>query len=432
MEHGSSRFSAPLAHPERPRTQQMLTFKTVKELENFKCTGRREELQYELFPDLRARIQPSGERSFAFRYSIGGKRGIKTIPYKIGLAAAHIEAMKAAILVASGVDPCLEAKAKRAAEAARIVAEKAESADLIETVSDRFIQDARLRGLRPATIDQINHVLHNLIAPRFRGRRISQISKAEWYQFFESMAEEGRGVMANRARSWVSALYAFAMAREIVDKNPLVGIKPIVAETPRARLLDGADLAAIWRAAGELRAPHAQFARLLILTGARRNEVAQMTWTEIDLGAKVWTLPAARAKNNRECAIPLSDLAIEILTSLPRNSDFVFSTNARNSINRFYEVKQDLDALLPDLEAWTLHDLRRGYVSGLAQIGVPLHIGELLVNHRSGAIKGVAAVYNRYSYDAEKRSAVEAWSRHVAQLVSGEPADNVVPMRGLI
>ncbi len=403
----------------------MLTFKTVKELENFKPSGRREELQYELFPDLRARIQPSGERSFAFRYSVGGKRGIKTIPYKIGLAAAHVEAMKAAILVAGGVDPCLEEKAKRDAEAARIAAAKAAQADLIETVSDRFVQDARRRGLRPATIDQIKHVLHNLVAPRFRGRRISQISKAEWYRFFESMAEEGRGIMANRARSWVNALYAFAISREITDRNPLAGIKPIVAEAPRARLLDGADLAAIWRAAGRLGGPHAQFIKLLILTGARRNEVAQLTWNEIDLGTKVWALPAARAKNNRECAIPLSGLAIEILTGLPRNSDFVFSTNGRNSINRFYEVKQDLDALLPNMEAWTLHDLRRGYASGLAQIGVPLHIGELLVNHKSGSIRGVAAVYNRYSYDTEKRSAAEAWSRHIAQLASGEPAANV-------
>ena len=412
----------------------MLTFKTVKELENFKCTGRREELQYELFPDLRARIQPSGERSFAFRYSIGGKRGIKTIPYKIGLAAAHTEAMKAAILVAGGVDPCLEEKAKRDAEAARIAAAKAAQADLIETVSDRFIQDARRRGLRPATIDQINHVLHNLIAPRFRGRRISQISKAEWYQFFESMAEDGRGVMANRARSWASGLYSFAIAREIVDKNPLAGIKPLVPETPRSRLLDGPAIAAIWKAAGELRPPHTQFIRLLILLGARRCEISRMTWDELDLTAGVWTLSASRAKNRREHTVPLSDQAVGVLKSLPRESNFVFAANGKGPINAFARVKQDLDAHLPsDMAPWTLHDLRRGFSSGCARIGIPLHITELLLSHRSGQIRGIAAIYNVHSYAEEKRSAAEAWSRHVAQLVSGEPApENIVPMKRMI
>jgi len=204
-------------------------------------------------------------------------------------------------------------------------------------------------------------------------------------------------------------------------------------ETPRARLLDGAELAAIWRASGELESPYGAFIKLLVLLGARRCEISRMTWDELDLTAGVWTLSASRAKNRGEHTAPLSDQAIEILKSLPCGSNFVFSANGKGPINAFARVKQDLDARLPpEMEHWTLHDLRRGFASGCAQLGVPLHVIELLLNHRSGAIKGVAAVYNRYSYDAEKRSAAEAWSRHVGQLVSDVPADNVVPMRGLV
>ena len=240
--------------------------------------------------------------------------------------------------------------------------------------------------------------------------------------------------MANRARSWVSGLYVFAIDREIVPNNPLAGIKPLAPETPRTRLLSGVAIAAIWRAAGELRTPYTQFIWLLILLGARRCEISRMTWDELDLTAGVWTLSASRAKNRREHSVPLSDQAVEILKSLPRGSNFVFSANGKGPINDFARVKQDLDARLPpDMEHWTLHDLRRGFASGCAQLGVPLHVIELLLNHRSGAIKGVAAVYNRYSYDSEKRSAIEAWSRHVAQLVSGEPApENIVPMRHVV
>jgi integrase len=88
-----------------------------------------------------------------------------------------------------------------------------------------------------------------------------------------------------------------------------------------------------------------------------------------------------------------------------------------------------LDALLPDMPAWTLHDLRRTFASGCARLGIAVHVVEAALNHKSGTIKGVAAVYNRYSYDAEKRAALDAWSRYVDSLVSGTPVSNVIEVR---
>lgn len=84
-----------------------------------------------------------------------------------------------------------------------------------------------------------------------------------------------------------------------------------------------------------------------------------------------------------------------------------------------------------DTPPWTIHDLRRTFASGCARLGIAVHVVEAALNHRSGTIKGVAAVYNRYSYDAEKRAALEAWSRYVEALVSGDPAGNVIPWRGI-
>ncbi len=156
-----------------------------------------------------------------------------------------------------------------------------------------------------------------------------------------------------------------------------------------------------------------------------------MTWREIDLDAKLWTLPAARAKNGREHQIPLSDLAVEILRSLPwiADSRFVFSLFGRGPITAFVLTKQRLDALMPTETApWTLHDLRRTFASGCARLGVAVHVVEAALNHRSGSIKGVAAVYNRYSYDTEKRAALSAWARHVETIVTGAP-DNVITLR---
>ena len=77
---------------------------------------------------------------------------------------------------------------------------------------------------------------------------------------------------------------------------------------------------------------------------------------------------------------------------------------------------------------WTLHDLRRTAASGMAGIGIPPHVVEAVLNHKSGTIKGVAAVYNRYNYLTEKRAALDAWARRLDTIVKGAPASNVVEL----
>jgi len=95
-------------------------------------------------------------------------------------------------------------------------------------------------------------------------------------------------------------------------------IKAPTVEVARDRVLSDIELAACWRASGGLEWPYSGFMHLLILTGQRRNEVAAMTWKELDLDARVWTLPGARAKNGIEHTIPLPDSAVDILTDCPR------------------------------------------------------------------------------------------------------------------
>src|ERR1700738_3032451 len=152
-----------------------------------------------------------------------------------------------------------------------------------------------------------------------------------------------------------------------------------------------------------------------------------MMWREIDFDAKLWTLPAARAKNANEYQIPLSDSAVQILQALPRiaDSDLVFTLSGRVPIRGFHNVKTCIDALMPAGPSWTLHDLRRTFASGCARLGIAVHVVEAALNHKSGSIRGIAAGYNRYSYDTEKRAALEVWGRHVEGLASGKLAANV-------
>jgi integrase len=173
------------------------------------------------------------------------------------------------------------------------------------------------------------------------------------------------------------------------------------------------------------------FVKLLILIGARRSEVAGMMWREIDFDARLWTLPSSRAKNATEYQIPLSNSAVQILQALPRiaDSDLVFTLSGRVPIRGFHNIKTRIDALMPAGAPWTLHDLRRSFASGCARLGIAIHIVEAALNHKSGSIRGIAAVYNRYDYCTEKCTAMAAWARHVEAIVSGETAANVVSMK---
>ena len=180
-------------------------------------------------------------------------------------------------------------------------------------------------------------------------------------------------------------------------------------ETARDRILSDAELKAVWQAADALGWPYCGFVHLLILTGQRRNEVADLTWREIDLDAKLWTLPAARAKNDVEHTIPLSDLVVEILRAVPRidGSEFVFTVTGRRPIQGHHVIKRRMDALMPpDITPWVVHDIRRTVASGMARLGVNLLVIEKILNHVSGSFGGIVGVYQRHSFADEKRAAM--------------------------
>jgi integrase len=190
----------------------------------------------------------------------------------------------------------------------------------------------------------------------------------------------------------------------------------------RDRVLTDAEIGAIWTAAGKLGAVHGGFVRFLMLTLARRDEVARMTWAEVAPDLSTWTLPAARAKNGKAHVTHLPAPARDILSTLPRGGDdaLVFGLPGAN--------RKEGDALRPigtfsfiarvllresKTEGWRLHDFRRTGVTVLASKGVSPHVADRLLNHVQGTIKGVAAIYQRHEFMAERRAALEAWAGHI-------------------
>lgn len=183
---------------------------------------------------------------------------------------------------------------------------------------------------------------------------------------------------------------------------------------------------------------------MLLLTGQRRSEVGEMTDAEIR--GTDWHLSADRTKNGRAHVVPLSDMAVAVLKGIDRVADdqgkvrWIFTTTGATPVSGFSKAWGHLNKRMLEIAAkergepveiapWTWHDLRRTCATGLARLGIPVRVTEAVLNHVSGTGGGIVAVYQRHDYADEKRAALEAWGRFVAQLVEGK-AGNVVRLRG--
>jgi integrase len=151
-----------------------------------------------------------------------------------------------------------------------------------------------------------------------------------------------------------------------------------------------------------------------------------MAWSELDLDASLWRLPADRNKSFRSFEIPLSTPVVETLRMLPRLGPLVFALDGKRPMTLHQLIERvRRDTGLVDVR---LHDLRRTVRTGLAELCIPYEIAERVLNH---AMPGLQAVYNRHSYSAEKRRALQLWAEHVLATAEGrEP--KVVTLRSAI
>ena len=142
-----------------------------------------------------------------------------------------------------------------------------------------------------------------------------------------------------------------------------------------------------------------------------------MRWSELDLEKRTWTIPAERSKNGKPHVVPLSNYAMKLLDEVPQfvDCDLVFTTTRMSPISSFSKALRRLHAVSATSD-WHLHDLRRTATSGMAGLGVEPHVAEKVLNHISGVISGVAAVYNRHDYMNEKRNALTRWGQFLEAL----------------
>lgn len=360
-------------------------------------------------PGLGLRVLRSGTRNWVFRYRVGKRQRVITLGRLSSMTPteARSKARDIAAKARLGHD-----------EQAEIVARKTEA---VLPKTETFVEIAELylthvvSAKRPRTqVERRRHLGRDwaFLAKKPAG----EIGRREIAAHLLKLSSEHGPIAANRSRATLNALFVWAIQQGFLDLNPVVGTVAPAEERTRDRVLTNEELRAIWQSTTNA-SDYNRIVRLLILTGQRREEIAGMRWSEVDLDAEVFTMLADRTKNKRSHSVPLSKQALDILKAIPRraNRDLLFG-EGEGSFSGWSRSKQRLDQRA-GVQDWTLHDLRRSAVTGMAELGCQPHVIEAVVNHVSGHKAGVAGIYNRATYSAEKRVALQMWADHVSSLV---------------
>jgi integrase len=367
-------------------------------------------------------------RTFIIQYRIGKQQRRESLGdvRKVKLEAARTIARNRFAQIQLGTDPGAEKVKARAAATITALTLNAVAGRYLEAQKD---PDPK-KSLRSSTLKSAQRHLRVHWGP-LGNRPIGEIKRSEIAARLQEIIKEYGRTAAARARGVLSAMYTWAMKEglcENLETNPVAFTNDPLAgiDNSRDRVLEDPELAAVWHACRD--DDFGKIVRLLILTGCRRDEIGSLKWSEIDLGAGTMTIAAERSKNRRAHSLTLPTMALDILKSIPRRDgrDFVFGQRG-GGYARWGWHHTALRERLGEMPAWTLHDLRRTFRTGLGKLLVPSHIAERCLNH----IKGdkVEATYDRYKYEREIASAFAMWADHVAAIIEGRPASNVTPLR---
>jgi integrase len=365
-------------------------------------------------PGFGVKVTPKGRKVFVVLYRTGGA-GSRLRKYTIGpygrvtLHQAQVAAQKVFTAKLEGRDPAGEKReAKR-----RLVADRVD--DLLEAYIAQYVSQRRSGG-------EISRLLRREIGKVWGSRSIHEITKRDVVEVITAIEQRGAPIAANKTLKTLKTFLRWCVGRAVLDQSPADGIPLPAKEISRDRILADYELAQVIIAARKIGGSYGGIVELLTLTAQRREEVARVTSDEFEIERRIWTLPKSRTKNGKPHIVHLSNEAIVVLSRANKIGPFVFSLYGTKPFQGFSQAKRELDEL-SGVKDWRLHDLRRTCVSGMARLGIPPHVADKILNHQSGTISGVAAVYQRHDFLAERREALERWGAHVANIVmeaSGE------------
>ena len=382
---------------------------TVAAVERIKPPGKGQTDYFDKgYPGLALRISYGGSKSWVYFYRLhGGKLRRLTLGRfpSMELADARTAWQEARKAVGKGENPAPR---------------KPTVADSFAAVADEWLKRDQAHN---RTHGEVKRVLDRDIKPAWDGRMIGSITKRDVLDLMDSIADRGAVTLARRMHAHLHRLFRWAVGRGIIDSNPAADLPKPGTPVKRDRVLTDVELVNVWKAAIETEWPFGPLFRLLILTGARREEIGALRWSEIKKDRI--ELDGSRTKNGQPHTIPLSILAAALIKKLPRlgESEYVFTTTGETPVSGWSKAKASLDEAVTNinrgktLPGWRLHDLRRTVATGMQRLGISLQVIEAVLGHLSGSRAGVVGVYQRHNFDQEKREALESWARHIASIV---------------
>jgi integrase len=384
-------------------------------------------------PGLAVRLRTGGGRTWVFSYRIGSKQRRITLGSAKVLSVQEARRRATQLYADSklGNDPAL-----RKEEA------KAQAADTVKAKLPLFLarQQERVRdgSLRQRSYIEIER--HLLVhAKRLHAKALADVTRRDVAGLLSSLTEKLSGATVNRVASTLSSFFVWTVREGLIDSNPVEGTERR-DEIERKRLITAAELRDIWSALRD--DAYGDIMRLLILTGARREEIGALRWTEVDLTTRFITLPPERTKNWREHEIFLSDTALDIVRARPRVTwpdgtacDLIFG-RGKQGFNDWAGSKIDLDARINQarraagaepMPEWTLHDFRRLISTSMHDhLGIMPHVVEAILGH-VGHQGGTAGRYNLALYRADKAAALTRWAQMASDIVEGRE-HKIVPL----
>jgi integrase len=352
---------------------------------------------------LQLRSSPSGVKTFSFVFRLGSKMGRATLGRHpdVDLKFARTKADEFRKLVSQGIDPRSEKRTKRRLQEMTV-----------ELMVHEFIQT--YAKPKNSSWKQAESNLRLYLCNFYGTQPISEVTRADIHQVLDDLIARDKQTAANRALAHIRKFFGWLVERGYLNHSPADHIKPRHKESERDRVLNDAEIKAIWNAAEAMSGPYSAWLKLLLLCGQRRVETASMRRSQIIDGS--WHLSATDTKNKQPHIIPLPNQAQRLVDQLiEKEGNFLIKSgrNGDRPVNGFSKAKLQMDCL-SGVENWKFHDLRRTVATNLTKLGIDRLILQKIINHSE---RGVTQIYDRYSYMDEKREALQKWADRLDEIV---------------
>ncbi len=391
--------------------------------------GERIELADDKVTGLRIRVGSGGSKTFVLRKRVAGRPVNLTLGKWHPTAFTLTDARRKARSLSSDLETSSDALAK---------AKTVVRSSRVGTVSDMFgdylayIRDEK----KNRQWQESERVFKKHVLPVIGDRLADTVTRGDVSRLVDGI--DGPGA-ARGAHAQISAFYSWAMPRlDNLPANPARDAGRPPKGRARQRVLSKAELMELWKASDAEPFPWRAAIKLLILTGARRNEVFAADRVEFNLDEALWTIPSERAKNGNTHLLHLSEAAIAVLKTVPAigNNPKLFPASrggeghASGYSKAATRMREKVEAGTGVPGDWTWHDIRRTVATGMQRLGVRLEVTKAVLNHVSGTRGGIVGVYQRHDFADEKRHALNLWAAEVNSIVTGQERGNVIPLQG--